>query len=138
MACPFFQPAETWHDSEWLAPPRLPLGEAFRGVCRVRGELYEPGRETLRLYCNRGYARNGCGQFPADATADALRFSLVSDRDGVLIVQYIFERDYSPVDHGRIEFVERSAEWSSPLEDPIAWVQAKAFVESYRKRRVSV
>lgn len=135
MACPFFQPTEMWDDSDWLAPPRLPLGDAHLGVCRAAGGYFEPAHEIQRSYCNRGYGRYGCGQFPPGATADAVRFSLVSDAHGVLAILYVRERDYGPMDHGRTDYRERSGDCSPPIDDPILRAQISAFVMSYQRRR---
>ena len=44
--------------------------------------------------CNFGYARGRCASFPADAPADAVRF------DGN---RYILERNYQPLEFGRLD-----------------------------------
>lgn len=92
MACPFFMPGERDETRRWVHAPRLPLGAHFRGTCRARPEeMFESGGDA----CNCGYAGGVCDRFPADAPADAVRFST----DGETLV-YVLERAHVPVEHG--------------------------------------
>jgi len=135
VACPFFLPTGPFQDSSWATPPRLPLGEACRGVCRTGDDLFEPAENILRSFCNRGYGKYGCPRFPANAAADALRYSLESDRDGVLVIQYIYEHEYGPVRHGRLEY--RAGVMEGELDDPVARAQALMFAEGLVKRKAT-
>ena len=118
MACPFFQPVRRIAEADrWTHVPRLPLGDFFEGVCRSReGEVFGPSEETVRELCCWGYSRGRCDRFPADAKADAVRFSVSSGR-----LIYILERDGSPVEHG--EVVRGAA-------SELLLAQARAFAES--------
>jgi hypothetical protein len=101
--------------------PRLPLGAAYSGVCRARaGVEYEPPEDHQRELCNCGYARGRCSDFPADATADAVRFSVTGER-----IVYVFEKDHAPVRHGVVELLGTSA------EDELLESQARAFAECH-------
>lgn len=92
MACPYFRPISR---ADRPGPARTPLGGLFDGVCVSRPEVHAPDERTLYEECNFGYGRGVCPSFPQDATADALRFTLLK---GSLI--YVYERDHSPVEHG--------------------------------------
>ena len=119
MACPFFEPRRKLDPGPWTHVPRLPLGAPFAGLCRAHaGEAQEPAEEHQRDLCNCGYARGRCAEFPPDATADAVRFSM----SGAALI-YILERDHAPVQHGVLE----SDEGDEPLKS-----QARAFRESQR------
>jgi hypothetical protein len=97
--------------------PRLPLGDFYEGVCRAReGEVWGPPEEVVREACSWGYSRGRCDRFPADAPADAVRFSRCGEK-----LIYILERAGAPVEHG--EIVDQAA------EDVLA-AQARAFMNS--------
>jgi hypothetical protein len=76
--------------------PRLPLGEAWAGVCTRGGE---PEETQQRHVCNMGYARGRCANFPADAKADAVRFS-ARQEEGRLVLIWVLEKAHAPVAHG--------------------------------------
>jgi hypothetical protein len=122
MACPFFKPLRRLDSGGWTPAPRLPLGDAWGGVCTVAG-VGEPGEAMQREVCNCGYARGRCEHFAGEGGADAVRFSM--GEDGRLI--YILEKDHSPVEHGEIDC-------AIDLREPLA-SQARAFVESHRMPR---
>jgi hypothetical protein len=88
-------------------------------VCRARaGEPHEPPEEHQRELCNCGYARGRCPDFPVDAEADAVRFSM---KGGTVV--YIFEKDHAPLRHGVLTLSGASA-------DALLLSQARAFAES--------
>ena len=137
MACPFFLPTSAFEDSAWATPPRLPLGDPCRGVCRAGDDLFEPDAATVRQYCNCGYGRLGCLRFPEGDSPDAMRYSLEAEGGGRLTIRYVYERDYAPARHGLVEFCEETGELSGDLDDFVAREQAKAFARSLIKRRVT-
>jgi hypothetical protein len=116
MACPFFEPRTKMDDGPLDPPPRLPLAQAWAGVCVAPGfASQEPEETEQREICNIGYARGRCGRFPPDAEADAVRFS--AGRDGSLL--YILEKDHAPLRHGQVSDL-----LVSPLRE-----QAQAFAD---------
>ncbi len=118
MACPFFKPVQRLDRGGWDPAPRLPLLDAWSGVCTAADDWTPP--ETIqREVCNCGYARGLCDRFPSGEAADAVRFSLLSQR-----LIYVLEKDHAPVEHGEIDPVTDSRE---PLAS-----QARAFMESWR------
>ena len=100
MPCPFFEPRFVIETGPWTHRPRLPLGDAFSGVCHAAPEPYTPASNQLDR-CNHGYARGICGNFPASCAADAVRFSVISI-EPVRIV-YILEKDHAPLEHGEAD-----------------------------------
>src|SRR5258708_1246936 len=97
-------PVEHLNQDLWILPPRLPLNDAHRGVCRATSDPFKPAERSQRELCNCGYARGRCERFPADTAIDAVRFSITAERDGIVQLVYIMERDYAPAEHGLLEY----------------------------------
>ena len=75
-----------------------------RMVRRVYGSgagWHRPTTTSLKSACNLGYAKS-CSRLPADRHADAVRFALGEERDGILHVRFACERAYLPVAHGEL------------------------------------
>ncbi len=79
----------------------------------------------MRAVCNLGYGRHGCDQFPAGSPADAIRFHVAKDAGALINIQYVFEKDCWPGEHGD----------AANHTDEILRRQAEVFLESYLKRR---
>ena len=79
----------------------------------------------MREVCNLGVGRHGCDQFPAASTTDAVRFHIAKEEGALIHIQYVFEKDCWPVEHGD----------AASLTNETLRRQADAFVESYLKRR---
>ena len=136
MACPFFMPVTRLDQKEWLHAPRLPLGDPYAGVCHARpGEPFEPPASALDDLCNCGYARGRCDRFPAETTADAVRFSLVSVDPDVICLVYILERAHAPVEHGTLRYATRQSRFADAPPTVILAAQAEAFLESHLARQ---
>jgi len=134
MACPYFFPVARFENQPWSVPPRLPLGDAFSGVCHAPGNCVQPDETRMREVCNLGYGRHGCDQFPKTAAADSIRFHVAEDTGERIKLQYVFEKDCWPGDHGCFE-CSVTQEFSALLGDEILRRQADAFLESYLRRR---
>ena len=122
MACPFFRPTRAL---EWSAG-RVPLGAMFEGTCDNQGA----GEPRL---CNFGYARGLCAEFPGASTADAVRFSVLGNADGIVKIVWILEKEHAPLEHGFLEYTKSSATFIAEPEGVLA-VQARVFVENYLSR----
>jgi hypothetical protein len=85
MACPLFLPLSPLGDFE----------DIYGGACAAQPSATIPV-ETLRRCCNAGYAREACTH-AAQADADAFRFLIRSNRDGVVAVAWSSERDHHPL-----------------------------------------
>lgn len=136
MACPFFFPAEKSQTVAWAFPSRLPLGSGFCGSCRANGQESTPSDGEIRDFCNLGYAA-GCSRFPEERRADCLRF-VVADDDasaGRIVLAYIYEREHTPVEHGRLEYDCASQSWLAMLSDACGQRQAECFLSVYLERR---
>ena len=136
MACPYFWPAEQLENGSWVVPPRLPLGDAYAGQCRAAANVFQPDETRLRQFCNPGYGRGACDQFPPGASADAVRFHVAGESETVIRLQYVFEKDCWPVKSGTVECSTAAREVHG-AGDAILRGQALAFLESYLKRRDS-
>jgi hypothetical protein len=131
VACPFFLPGRRLGSGGWNPAPRLPLGDAYGGSCQaLTASPFDPPEEIQRDLCNSGYARTHCSHFPDNNAADAVRFSVTGDQDGRVTLVYILEKDHAPMEHGLMD------EAATGALEPLA-SQARAFVESYRRRRDS-
>jgi hypothetical protein len=133
VPCPFFLPLRRVDESgRWEHAPRWPLIDLYFGVCRAHpGEVIETDEAIQRDLCNCGYARGRCDRFPDDATADAVRFSVVSEAEGVLRIIWVVEREHVPVEHRELEYSVASGAFVEPPSSDIVLAQARAFVESY-------
>jgi hypothetical protein len=88
----------------------------------------------MREVCNLGLGRHGCEQFPQDSVADAVRFHVARDSGELINIQYVFEKDCWPAEHGDFDFhAERG--FSPSLADETLRRQAQAYLESYLQRR---
>lgn len=136
MACPFFFPIERFADKAWSKPPRLPLGDPYQGVCYVDPmREWRPDEATLRQACNVGYVRQRCSRFPKDAAADAVRFSALSETNGTLNLYYVIEKNYTPLEHGPLEYSILERRFLRSHSSALVLKQAQAYVESYLRRK---
>lgn len=122
MACPFFKPLRP---VEW-STGRAPLGAIFEGECERSGT-------GAARFCNFGYARGSCAEFPADSTADAVRFSVSANAGGIVKIVWILEKDHAPVEHGFLEYKKATRAFvAEPLG--VLAIQARVFIENYLRR----
>ena len=125
MACPFFLPLRRLDSSAWNPAPRLPLGEAWGGTCCAPpAGPFEPREDVLRELCNMGYARGRCRFFPADSTADAVRFSAMETGADPPRLLFVIEKDHAPMEHG---------EFDPDQATPPMAAQGRAFLESHAR-----
>jgi hypothetical protein len=80
----------------------------------------------MREVCNLGYGRHSCDQFPAQSAADAIRFHVASDAGELIKIQYVFEKDCWPGEHGEVNLATAPTTLRR---------QAEVFVQSYVRRR---
>jgi hypothetical protein len=135
MPCPYFIPTAPFDDAGFSHPQRLPLGAGFRGLCGAPGHAHSaPTDEELMQSCNLGYARN-CSRLPQDRHSDAVRFSILRDRDGHVTLCYVSELNYLPQDHGTLHYEVAIQRWSQPHNDALLQGLADCFLQSYLSRR---
>jgi hypothetical protein len=122
MACPFFKPLRP---VEW-STGRAPLGAIYEGECERSGT-------GAARFCNFGYARGLCAEFPDDSSADAVRFSVSANAGGIVKIVWILEKDHAPVEHGLLEYTKSTGAFvAEPLG--VLAIQARVFVENYLRR----
>ncbi len=135
MPCPYFIPRERFEDGAFPHPARLPLGAAFRGLCGAPGcGDAIPTDEELKQICNLGYARN-CSRLPENRTSDAVRFSVLRDRDGLVSLCYVAELNYLPVEQSNLHYDLQKKTWSRTHSDVKVQSLADCFLQSYLVRR---
>jgi hypothetical protein len=115
--------------------PPMPLGDAWSGICRAApaGE-WRPDPNTLQQLCNFGYARGKCARVPSDGP-DAVRFSISHDRDGIVSIYWVMEKDHLPFAHGPLEYSRTEAGFRTVHPDARVTQQAQAYVISYLRRQ---
>jgi hypothetical protein len=115
----------------------MPLGDPYWGVCEAGEAGFLPEPETVRERCNFGNARRDCPHFPPAGEFDAISLTAWPERDGAIEIQYIFERDHTPVTHGRLRYcvAPGTLEGSAP---EAALRQARAFLDSYLQLKEDV
>jgi hypothetical protein len=135
MPCPYFIPTERLNDAEFVHPARLPLGAGYRGFCGAPGhEGAAPTDEELKQGCNLGYARS-CSWLPKERAADAVRFSILRDRDGQVSLCYVSELNYLPCEQGHLHFEVAGKRWVNAHRDSRVQTLAECFLNSYMERR---
>jgi hypothetical protein len=119
----------------WPHRSRLPLGDGWLGCCTAPDHVgYVPGPEELTNFCNLGYAR-GCSRLPALRPWDAVRFSIARDKDHLIVLLYVCERDYRPAEHGSLDYDSALARWPAPHPDSRLQKMAECYLECYLLRR---
>jgi len=113
----------------------MPLGDAWSGVCRAEaaGE-WLPDAGTIQQYCNFGYAREKCPHVPAEA-ADAVRFGISSDHDGLVRIYWVAEKDHAPMGHGPLDYSREEGAFRGAHPDACVQQQAQAYLSSYLRRK---
>jgi len=135
VACPYFMPEERF-DSSWPFPQRLPLGAGWSGRCTAPGhDGARPTPEELTSGCNMGYAKT-CARLPAERPADAVRFALGEDRDGILRVLFVCERAHAPASYGELLYQKAQNAWLRPHEDSCIQRMAECYVQAQLQRRL--
>ena len=129
MPCPYFIPTERFDDAGFVHPGRLPLGAAFRGRCGATNDGAVPTDEDLKQ-CNLGYARN-CVRLPQEREADAVRFSILRERDGKISICYVAELNYLPRESGNLHYESLSQRWLQMHPNERVQTLAECFLQSY-------
>jgi hypothetical protein len=111
------------------------LGAGWAGVCTAPGhEGAQPSDDELKNGCNLGYAKT-CNRLPPERHADAVRFVLGEERDGVLRVLFVCERAYLPASHGELLYVKASGTWLQRHDNACVQRMAECYVQAQMERR---
>ena len=113
----------------------MPLGDLWRGVCRAESTPFTPGDSAVNELCNMGYARGRCARFPQADAGDAVRFLVARDRDDLILIEYVVERDHHPYGHGVLEYSRTLSGFAGSEANAVLVRQALAYVHSYLRRR---
>jgi len=113
----------------------LPLREFWFGVCHAGQEAgFKPDEHLLGECCNMGYARGKCSRFPEGPGPDAVRFTVVSDSNEMVLVSFAIERDHLPHGQGVVEYSRTAQKFLVGHPDRFIEQQARAYLESYLRR----
>ncbi len=151
MACPYFIPAEFHPRELWPHRERLPLGDGFAGSCAAQSPKVRCDDETLRLYCNLGYAGShagshagsnagshaaglpACLHLPTRGVFDAVRFLVQRESPIVLRVQFACELAHQPAFCGALRYDQSLKRWIQQ-PDPRLVDLAEAAVRAWMAR----
>jgi len=134
VACPYFMP-ERRFEADWPFPRRLPLGAGWTGTCTAPGHAgAQPSEEELKSGCNLGYAK-ACARLPADRHADAVRFALGEERDGILHVLFACERAFLPAGDGELLYDKINRTWLRAHDNACVQRMAECYVQAQMERR---
>jgi hypothetical protein len=116
MACPLFLPAA----------PIPGFADLYSGEC-ASGAGAPIDADILRRCCNAGYARGSCAR-AAQSDADAFRFLIKANLNGVVDVAWSSECNHHPVAVGHLAVSPTTAACTGagPLER-----QARAYAAAY-------
>jgi hypothetical protein len=120
-------------EADWPFPHRLPLGAAWSGACTAGEQSTRCGEPELKA-CNVGYA-HGCHKLPGNRSADAVRFALGDERDGLIRIRFACEREYLPVAHGELVYEMASRQWPAPHSDACLQQMAECYLQTQLARR---
>jgi hypothetical protein len=124
-------------EADWPFPQRLPLAAGWSGVCTAPGhDGARPSEAELKSGCNLGYAKN-CSWLPADRHADAVRFALGDECNGVLHVRFASELAYLPASSGELLYRTSSETWLLKHEDARVQRMAECYVQAQLQRHRS-
>ena len=84
-----------------------------------------------------GYVRGRCARYPQTDAGDAVRFLVARDRDDLIRIEFVVERDHHPYAHGTLEYSRALRRLADPDAASVLNRQALAYVESYLRRRPS-
>jgi len=132
VACPYFMPDKPFA-ADWPCPQRLPLGAGWTGTCTAAGNV-RPDEQELKSACNLGYA-TGCSRLPKERAADAVRFALGEERDGLVHIRFAYERDFLPAAHGELIYDASARGWRTTHSDACLLRMAECYLESQKSRR---
>jgi hypothetical protein len=132
MPCPYFYPVG---QLAWPSAPKLPLGDAYAGLCHADPAIpVDPDPAALKDCCNLGYARGKCARFPLNGGPDAVRFTVVADADGTILIYWVREKNHRPFDHGPLAYSCAAEVFAAADLDAALRQQAHAYVASYLRR----
>jgi hypothetical protein len=135
VACPYFFPKEKCFTVGWAFPGRLPLGAGFSGTCcAVAKAEVAPDDNTLRDFCNLGHA-HGCSRMPPQRRADSVRLAVAKDTGERIVLNYVYDLDHLPVEHGQLEYDCAQQCWLATSADACLQRQAECYLAVYLERR---
>lgn len=72
---------------------------------------------------------------PGAREADSLRFAIAKDEGTKISLQYVFDREHAPAEHGQVVYDLATQAWIATLADPCAQRQAECYLQIYLERR---
>lgn len=133
MPCPVFSPTRVAAQSPQQLG-RLPLIDAYEGMCTAQPDGYVPGGETLLKRCNHGYSNTSCSRYPAGEELSCLRYSILKRTADSLEVICIEEAAHEPRRWHVFEYLLQAADLRGVVPTECMRAQAIAFCQAYVRR----
>ena len=130
MACPYFEP-QAIAPAAQRTNARLPLIQEHQGLCRAGEQPMEAPPAMRFRYCNQGYSRGACQDFPSGETRSALRYDLVGRTEAELKIMIVEEQNYAPAEWRAVTYSIRSEGLDPEVQEPCVRAQVVAFCRSY-------
>jgi hypothetical protein len=72
---------------------------------------------------------------PADRHADSVRFAVAGDTGDKILLDYVYDREHVPIQHGRLEYRCAAQRWTVRLKDASLQRQAECYLAIYLERQ---
>jgi hypothetical protein len=131
MPCPLFEPKRK-ADPALDSGARLPLVYEFEGICHAGENIMDAAHRFH--YCNRGYAKGNCLNFPTAISLSALRFDVTGRTPSILSVLVIEEENHWPRAWTRFSFSIQDGHLEPEIADVCRRAQVFQFCLSYLEK----
>lgn len=98
-------------------------------------QVYEPGEEGLKEWCDLGYTKN-CPCLPEANPVDALRLAMIRDK-GRMMVTYVLETDHRLGERGTLAYDANAQCFLNTHANPVVQRQVEAYVECFLRRKAA-
>lgn len=128
MPCPLFEPRQRISQAR-EATIRLPLIYEFEGVCHAGN--HAPTPEHRFRYCNHGYAKGNCANYPEAGLISAVRFDVTKRTSSLLTVLVLEEANHWPRSWSTFEFLIQDQRIQPEIADTCRRAQLFEFCQAY-------
>lgn len=132
MPCPYFEPRHAVPSQHPNA--RLPMLQEHDGVCHAGPEPLEAPSEMRFRYCNHGYSRGACKQFPSVETRSCLRYQVIRRAGAEFEIAIIEEQDYAPASWRIVKCFIDQERFDPEIQDCCIRAQVAAFCRAFLSR----
>jgi len=133
MPCPYFEPQRIAAAPQ-SSRARLPLIHEYDGLCCAHSEAFAAPSQMRFRYCNHGYSKGSCPNFPATDTRSAFRYASIRETSKTIELLCIEEQDYAPLRWHSVCYFFEEERLEPEIADACMRAQILAFCRSYLQR----